>query len=1415
MNIDTAGIQDGYWDVEGGWHPIAPETHRAILAAMGVEDAGEVAAGEDAVRVLYPGDLGRWTQPGGLTLEDGTPLRIAGPLPPDLPWGYHDFRPDGTDRPVRLIVTPGECLVPEPTWGWATQLYAARSHASWGIGDFADLRELARWSAELGAGLLMFNPFSADCPVLPQQPSPYYPTSRRFLNPLYLRIEEIPGAGRLGPALEKLAAAGRALSAKREIDRDAVFHLKMEGLRSLWAGTNLRSVPDLRSVPAGDATFDEDFEEYCRRRQAELGPFATYCALAVRFGGDWRTWSGEYRDPKGPAVRQFADEHRQEVRFHQWLQWLLERQLAAAAEVLPLVQDLPVGFSPGGADAWVWQDLLAKDCTIGAPPDAFNRAGQDWAMPPFVPHRLRAAGYEPLAQTLRAVLWHAGGLRIDHVMGLFRLYWIPQGLGPGRGAYVRYRGDELLGILALESRRAGAFVVGEDLGTVEDETRRRLAECRALSFRVLWFEPRPPTEYPQRAMAAVTTHDLPTIAGLLSGQDLAAQRAAGVPNDRAMEELRQHLGRLVPMAPDATIHEVIEATYQRLGQSPSLLLVATLEDALAVPDRPNMPGTITQYPNWSLALPGGIEALRSAELPRRIAAALAPGEGGRVRRRLSAVSYQPSAAIDAVDLLHAHQEQAPIRDRGRGVVAVAQVVGGEDFELRPGLDHEALAGVGIVDVALRIGDGAGPGRGDAVEPRGVDLLAGGGLPALEDAGRVEAIDVSADDDRRADPFRQLGHRPLDVGLGHVAGAGRVHGHADAPSPAIEVHQPGAKRRRRGVARPPAPPEAPARGRIEALQGAIGNVHARGQHEHLRLGAGLDHDGRAVAERGAGEHLPPFHLAAGPVVGDHARIAALGHGAEQDQRAVVEDRAAAERHVEGVGDDLFSPNDLPLEIHGRDDRGAERAVDQLAVGGRRGTGISAAGPAAEISAQPRPGRHERVPEDLAVVGVVTEEVVFGDDLGAVLDARRPEGRGDEDAALPDDRAGVTLAAERGPPEDVFALGPAPAERQAAVLGVAEPRRAAETGPILAPADGRAADKKCQPGRRGEQGPTFHWWFLRFACFPVGLMVQGETVWSTVRVLIHPDWRGENDGHEEQMVGLCTLGGCGRAGGCVGGPAGPRGGAEAFRRGPAEDQSRAAGKGHGSAGQAEKILLFGRCEGFNHAGGILAGNTAFKLMGEKTGAFTTAESTDMASFEPDTLNQFDAVVFNNTTALKFGNPAHRKALLAFVNGGKGIVGVHSAVDNFYKWPEGAAVMGALFTGHPWGRCAVRIDDPRHPLTKAFDGKGFYISEEMYRMGEPYSREKLRVLVSMDLSHMTQKDDEVGRKDKDNPIAWIHEVGKGREFYCSFGHDRPIFFNKAINQFYLDGIQYAIGDLKADATPSAKLASQPTPALAPEKQ
>ena len=245
---------------------------------------------------------------------------------------------------------------------------------------------------------------------------------------------------------------------------------------------------------------------------------------------------------------------------------------------------------------------------------------------------------------------------------------------------------------------------------------------------------------------------------------------------------------------------------------------------------------------------------------------------------------------------------------------------------------------------------------------------------------------------------------------------------------------------------------------------------------------------------------------------------------------------------------------------------------------------------------------------------------------------------------------------------------------------------------------------------------------------------------------------------------------------------------------------------------KILIFWRCEGFFHGDGIAAGNKAFEVMGEKTGAFTTVTSNDMSMFDPDKLSEFDAVIFNNTTSLAFENPVHRKALLDFVNSGKGIVGTHSSVDNFNKWPEGAAMMGALFAGHPWGEAPVKLDDPKHPLLKAFAGKGSWVRDEMYKMGGPYSRDNLRVLLSFDMSKLPAG--APSREDKDNAIAWIQQVGKGRVFYCSLGHNRHIFWDPAILQFYLDGIQYALGDLKADATPSAKLNPQPEPVLPAEK-
>ena len=295
-------------------------------------------------------------------------------------------------------------------WGWAAQLSrSTHSAESWGFGDLADLRRLAAWSAELGAGVLMVNPLVAASPTLPQNPSPYYPTSRRYRNPLYLRIEQVPGAERLGGDLQRLAALGHELNSGKRLDRDRVFQLKQEAFRGIWAGF----------------TQDDAFDRFCKEHGRSLEIFGLYCALAERHGARLAKpgWPEFYVGPIIRPLLSLSREQANAMRYHQWLQWLLDRQLAEAAGYVSLVQDLPIGMDHGGADAWEWQDLLANDMTVGAPPDAFNGDGQNWALPPFIPTALRAAGYEPFIQTIRATLpcWRAAHRPAGYV-GLFRLW---------------------------------------------------------------------------------------------------------------------------------------------------------------------------------------------------------------------------------------------------------------------------------------------------------------------------------------------------------------------------------------------------------------------------------------------------------------------------------------------------------------------------------------------------------------------------------------------------------------------------------------------------------------------------------------------------------------------------------------------------------------------------------------------------------------------------------------------------------------------------------------------------------------------------------------------------------------------------------------------------------------------------------
>ncbi|CAN5420313.1 4-alpha-glucanotransferase [soil metagenome] len=587
------GIEPGYQDVFGGWQEPGPETVRRLRRAMGAtsDDPAERPPPATPLQVLRPGEQVTPTGPATLVLEDGTRLVVEGATPPDLPLGYHRLEQETVHGPAieHLVVSPGRSALPPElrVWGITAQLYAARSSHSWGIGDLADLRRLIDWATERGAGVVGLNPLHAPDP-LPRQPnSPYSPSSRRWRDPLYLAVEDVPGAAGL-PDLAELVAAGRALGAGERIDRSAVWAHKRAALEELWSGF------------AGDPAFDR----YRAEHGADLTTWATYCALVDHHGSGWHSWPAGHQEPDSIAVTRFTATHAGEVGFWSWLQWLLDEQLRASGAGDVVVADLAVGFDADGADAWQWQDLLAEGVRIGAPPDLYGPEGQDWGLPPFIPWKLREAAYQPFASTIRAVARHARGLRIDHVMGLFRLLWIPPAMGAAEGAYVRFHGKELLDVVALESVRAGAIVVGEDLGTVEPGVREVLADAGVLSTRLLWFEDDAPSAWPRQAMAAISTHDLPTAAGLWTGVDLADQRAAGVtlPPD-GDDTFRHHLRVAAGSGDSAPVDEVVLAAHRALAEAPSMVVTATMDDLLGAEHRPNLPGTVDEHPNWRIPLP--------------------------------------------------------------------------------------------------------------------------------------------------------------------------------------------------------------------------------------------------------------------------------------------------------------------------------------------------------------------------------------------------------------------------------------------------------------------------------------------------------------------------------------------------------------------------------------------------------------------------------------------------------------------------------------------------------------------------------------------------------------------------------------------------------------------------------------------
>ena len=599
-----------------------PEKLQESLAAARRRDDGDRLPATIVLRAGTGGDL---PAPAEITLEDGG-VRQVDRLPADLPLGWHRLR--CRDQEVTLVVVPVELPEAPDAWGWMLQLYTLHSAGSWGLGDLGDLRDFVAGSA--GAELVLLNPLHAITPTRPVPASPYSPSSRRFANLLYLRIADTAEYQRADAALRARVDELRpAPPAGGLIDYNAVFDAKLAALELLWP-------------LAGTVDLDRD---------PGLTDFARFCTLAERHGPDWRQWPAGLRRPDAPEVRALRDDR---VAFHVWIQELLEQQFdtagAAARErgmPVGIVYDLAVAVEPGGADGWLLQDVLAMEARTGAPPDAFNQLGQEWGGVAWRPDRLIETGYAAYRDMLRRIFRYAGGLRVDHVAGLWRLWWVPAGLGPAKGTYVHYDPEAMLGILALEAYRAGAVVIGEDLGTVMPVVTEGLQRTNMLGSAVLWFTRdddgayRPSADYPRNALASISTHDLPTAAGFLAGEQVEVRAELGqlsgpVEEERAnwrkdRAELLDHLrGEGLLSAAEPGPEDVVVAMHEFLARTPCRLVTASLHDVLLERRQPNLPGTFEEYPHWRIPLGRDLTEVIADPLFRKVAGILGsrPGPAG-------------------------------------------------------------------------------------------------------------------------------------------------------------------------------------------------------------------------------------------------------------------------------------------------------------------------------------------------------------------------------------------------------------------------------------------------------------------------------------------------------------------------------------------------------------------------------------------------------------------------------------------------------------------------------------------------------------------------------------------------------------------------------------------------------------------
>ena len=667
---DANGIATGFWNWYGNWVGVSASTLLKVLGALGlpldesstvgdVHEAQRLTEEREWRRTLPPTIVAR--QGGGYmfpvhvpdgswvnvqwVLEDGrkgacdqvdryvAPRMIDGELvgratfdvPHWLPLGWHRLVATvegGHVESATLIIVPNTLSLPllessRRVWGVNAQLYSTRSASSWGIGDAADLADLAAVCADKGADFLLVNPVHASQPVSPLETSPYLPVSRRWLNPIYIRPESIeeyasrPQASRA--AIERLSDETRQFATREDlIDRDRSWEAKREALEVIFAAP--------RSYHR-----QSQLDRFIERGGSELSNYALWCALVEREGTI--ELPEDLARSSAPRVELERLELADRVDFYQWCQWVAAEQLEHAQHVarevgmeIGIMADLAVGVHPYGSEKWSRPELFASGMSVGAPPDVYSQQGQNWSQPPWSPRSLAESGYLPLRDMVRAALANAGAVRIDHILGMFRLWWIPDGRAATEGTYVYYDHEAMMGVILLEAQRAGAVVIGEDLGVVEPWVRDYLRERGVLGTSVVWFEkegggwPLRPEHYRDRALAAVNIHDLPPTLGYIRGIQTTLRSELGLLTDdietvRAGDrlELEQVAARLLEYGcidgAEPSEREIVEGLYRYVAKTPSKLVVASLVDAVGDVRPQNMPGTgADQYPNWCVPL---------------------------------------------------------------------------------------------------------------------------------------------------------------------------------------------------------------------------------------------------------------------------------------------------------------------------------------------------------------------------------------------------------------------------------------------------------------------------------------------------------------------------------------------------------------------------------------------------------------------------------------------------------------------------------------------------------------------------------------------------------------------------------------------------------------------------------------------